>query len=202
MSVTLTDPSAFLNTPGQVGFTPDGDHLIVTTKANGSHIDVFNVRSNGRLSDMPVPNPSATPVPFGFTFDSRGRLVVGEAGTSSVSTYVVHNNGMLTSLGSQTDSQAALCWIDRVGQTYFVANAGSGSVSGFRLDAGGHPSLISTTKVGAGTIDLDHADGGRLLYVQLGGAGSVAELSVMADGSLSSIGTVASSATQEGIIAL
>jgi 6-phosphogluconolactonase (cycloisomerase 2 family) len=198
----VTGSTAFLNTPGQVGFTPDGRHLIVTTKANGSHIDVFNVRANGRLSDTPVANPSATPVPFGFTFDGRGRLVVGEAGTSSVSTYLVHDNGTLTSLGSQTDSQAALCWIDRDGRTYFVANAGSGSVSAFRLDAGGHPNLVGTTSVGPGAIDLDHSNGGRFLYVELGGNGSVAAFSVKTDGSLTSIGTVASSATQEGIVAL
>jgi 6-phosphogluconolactonase (cycloisomerase 2 family) len=194
--------TAFLNTPGQVGFTPDGDHLIVTTKANGSHIDVFSVRGDGRLSDSPVANPSATPVPFGFTFDPRGRLIVGEAGTSSVSAYVVHDNGTLTSLGSQTDSQAALCWIDRAGQTYFVANAGSNSVSAFRLDAGGRPSLIGTTPVGPNAIDLDHSNGGRFLYVQLGGNGTVAAFSVTSDGTLSAIGTVASSATQEGIVAL
>jgi 6-phosphogluconolactonase (cycloisomerase 2 family) len=198
----VSGPTAFLNTPGQVGFTPDGDQLIVTTKANGSHIDVFSVRTDGRLSDAPVANPSARPVPFGFTFDPRGRLVVGEAGTSSVSTYVVHKDDTLTSLGSQTDAQAALCWIDRVAQTYFVANAGSGSVSGFRLDANGHPMLIGTTNAGPGTIDLEHSAGGRFLYVQLGGNGSVAAFGVNSDGSLSSIGTMASSASQEGIVAL
>jgi 6-phosphogluconolactonase (cycloisomerase 2 family) len=194
--------NAFLNTPGQVAFTPDGDHLIVTTKANGSHIDVFNVRNNGRLSETPVANTSATPVPFGITFDSRGRLVVGEAGTSSLSTYVVHDNGTLTSLGSQTDSQAALCWVDRVGDTYFVANAGSGSVSAYRLDAGGHPVFIRTTNVGPGSIDLDHSGNGKFLYVQLGGNGTVGEFSIKPDGTLTSIGTIASSANQEGIVAL
>ena len=33
----------FVNTPGQVGFSPDGSKLIVTTKANGNDIDVFDV---------------------------------------------------------------------------------------------------------------------------------------------------------------
>jgi 6-phosphogluconolactonase (cycloisomerase 2 family) len=198
----VSGPTAFLNTPGQVGFTPDGDQVIVTTKANGSHIDVFRVRPSGRLSDTPVMNSSATPVPFGFTFDARGRLVVGEAGTSSVSTYVVHDDGTLATIGSQTDAQAALCWIDRVGQTYFVANTGSGSVSAFRLDAGGHPMLITTTHVGPGAIDLGHATGGGFLYVQLGGNGSVGAFSINPDGSLGAIGTVASSPTQEGIVAL
>ena len=40
----------FTNTPGQVAFTPDGGQLIVTTKANGNHIDVFGVGASGRLS--------------------------------------------------------------------------------------------------------------------------------------------------------
>ena len=198
----VTGPTQFLNTPGQVGFTPDGDQLIVTTKANGSHIDVFHVHASGRLSRAPVVNNSATPVPFGFVFDPLGRLVVGEAGTSDVSTYVVHNNGTLTSIGSATDAQAALCWIDKVGQTYFVSNAGSGSVSSFRLDAGGHPTLVTTTAVGPGTIDLDHSGDGRFLYVQLGGNGTIGELSVDSAGHLSMIGTVATSPTQEGIVAL
>jgi DNA-binding beta-propeller fold protein YncE len=33
----------FTTTPGQVAFSPDGSQLIVTTKANGNHIDVFGV---------------------------------------------------------------------------------------------------------------------------------------------------------------
>ena len=37
----LTPP--YLNTPGQIGFTPDGQQLVVTTKANGSDIDVFGI---------------------------------------------------------------------------------------------------------------------------------------------------------------
>jgi hypothetical protein len=70
------------------------------------------------------------------------------------------------------------------------------------LDGNGHPSLIGTTNVGPGTIDLHHSNGGKFLYVELGGNGSVAAFSVKSDGSLSSIGSVASSATQEGIVAL
>ena len=40
----------FVNTPGQVAFSPDGSQLIVTTKANGSSIDVFRVGFFGTLS--------------------------------------------------------------------------------------------------------------------------------------------------------
>ena len=194
----------FLTTPGQIGFTPDGRHLIVTTKANasGSHIDVFQVRADGRLSATPVANPSSTPVPFAFTFDAQRQLVVGEAGTSTVATYTVHDNGTVTPIGTASVSQAALCWIARDGDTYFVSNAGSGSVSAFHVGASGQPSLLGTTSVGAGPIDLTVAGHGRFLYVELGGAGTIATLRVGDDGSLTSIGTVAGHAGQEGIVAL
>src|SRR5436853_1260664 len=87
LALANTDPPFFLTSPGQVGFTPDGQQLIVTTKASGSMIDVFGVGENGRLSAAPVVNSSATPVPFAFTFAPSGRLVTGEAGASSVTTY-------------------------------------------------------------------------------------------------------------------
>ena len=52
---------AFLNTPGQIGFTPDGRHLVVTTKANGSAIDVFDVTPTGSVTGPPVVNPFGHP---------------------------------------------------------------------------------------------------------------------------------------------
>src|SRR5205085_5401634 len=90
-----SSPPFFLTSPGQVGFTPDGTQLIVTTKGSGSNIDVFEVRGDGRLSTSPVRNPSATPVPFAFTFTPSGRLAAGEAANSDVSTYRIDPSGTL-----------------------------------------------------------------------------------------------------------
>ena len=59
---------------------PTACRLIVTTKASGSIIDVFDVGPSGKLRAAPVANPSATPVPFAFSFDPFGRLVMVEAG--------------------------------------------------------------------------------------------------------------------------
>ncbi len=53
----------FTNTPGQVAFSPDGDELIVTTKANGNDIDVFGVGFLGYLSAGPVVNSEPGTVP-------------------------------------------------------------------------------------------------------------------------------------------
>ena len=102
------NPPNFLTSPGQVGFTPGGRKLIVTTKASDSHILVFRVRRDGTLSAAPVVNNSATPVPFAFTFSPQGRLVDGEAGMSTVTTYVINRNGTLTDPKSARRSDGAL----------------------------------------------------------------------------------------------
>ena len=128
--------------------------------------------------------------------------MVGEAGTSSASTYVVHRDGSLEHIASASDAQQALCWILRIGDDYFVSNTGSGTVSDFRVDRRGDPSVVGTTSVGPGPIDLASPRGGAFLYAQLGGAGQVAAFKVERDGRLAALGTVPSSADQEGIVAV
>ena len=75
----------FTHTPGQVAFSPDGRQLIVTTKGNGSDIDVFAVAPFGRLSATPVVNSEPGAVPFAVTFDQEGHLIVADAGTNALS---------------------------------------------------------------------------------------------------------------------
>jgi 6-phosphogluconolactonase (cycloisomerase 2 family) len=185
------DPPNFLTAPGQVGFAPDGSKLLVTTKASTSAIDVFAVGADGRLSAAPVVNPSATPVPFAFTFASSGRLVSGEAGTSSVTTYAVAPAGTLTDPRSQSDGQAALCWILRVGGFYYVSNTASNTLSSFEIDAAGQPSLLSAVAATTNPGPIDLASSGGFLYAQTGTNGTVDEFHVESDGTLEPIGTVA-----------
>jgi 6-phosphogluconolactonase (cycloisomerase 2 family) len=190
LGLANSNPPNFLTSPGQVGFTPDGHQLLVTTKASTSSIDVFQVGAGGLLSAAPVGNPSATPVPFAFTFDPAGRLVSGEAGTSSVTTYRVGLTGTLSDPKSQSDGQAALCWIIRVGSFYYVANTGSNNVSSFRIDPTGQPSLLAAvaTTTNPGPIDL--ASSGSFLYVETGVNGTVDGFFVRPDGALVPIGSV------------
>ncbi|HKD33688.1 MAG TPA: hypothetical protein VKB73_09490 [Gaiellaceae bacterium] len=183
------DPPNFLMSPGQVGFTPDGRQLLVTTKASTSSIDVFGVGDDGRLSASPVANPSATPVPFAFAFGA-GRLVSGEAATSSVTTYVLGTGGTLSDPRSASDGQTALCWIVQVGDVYFVSNTGSNNVSSFTVDSGGTPSLLQAVAATTNPGPIDLATGGGYLYVETGANGTVDEFAVNADGTLGSIGTV------------
>ena len=192
LGLANSTPPNFLTAPGQVGFTPNGRDLIVTTKASTSAIDVFHVRYDGRLSAAPVVNPSATPVPFAFTFNPAGRLVAGEAGASSVTTYRIEQGGTLTDPRSQGDGQAALCWILRVGGFYYVSNTASNNLSGYRIDASGQPSLLTPSGIAAGTNPgpIDLASSGNFLYAETGINGTVDEFSVESDGTLTPLGSV------------
>jgi Lactonase, 7-bladed beta-propeller len=184
-------PPFFLTSPGQVGFTPDGAKLIVTTKASTSSIDVFAVQPDGRLSAAPVVNPSATPVPFAFSFTPSGRLAAGEAGTSSVTTYAVQADGSLADAKSLSDGQVALCWIEPARGFYYVANTGSNTLSGYTIGADGQPSLIGTVATTEpGPIDLAASSDGSFLYGETGLTSTVDEYQVESDGTLTKLGTV------------
>ena len=190
LGLANSNPPDFLTSPGQVGFTPFGNKLIVTTKASGSHIDVFHVRRDGTLSATPVMNPSATPVPFAFTFTPQGRLASGEAAMSSLTTYRLNGDGTLSDPRSQSDGQTALCWIVRAGGFYYVSNTGSNNVSSFRVGPDGQPTLLNAVAAGTNMGPIDSTVSGRYLYVQTGTAGTVDEFRINGDGSLSPIGSV------------
>jgi 6-phosphogluconolactonase (cycloisomerase 2 family) len=192
LGLANTDPPNFLTSPGQVGFTPDGGKVIVTTKASKSTIEVFRVRPDGRLSRSSVSNPSATPVPFAFVFDAAGRLVAGEAGMSSVTTYAIGRDGRLSGAQSASDGQAALCWIVEARGFHYVSNTGSNTLSSFRIDAAGRPTLVNAVAAAtpAGPIDMAVPSSEEFLYAQTGTAGTVEEFRVEGDGSLTRLGSV------------
>jgi hypothetical protein len=180
---------AFLNTPGQIGFTPDGRHLVVTTKANGSSIDVFNLTPSGSVAGAPVANPSATPVPFGFTFDRVGHLVVTEAATSALTTYSIAPGGTLTELGSTADGLAALCWVTTNGTFFFGANAGSATVTSYTIGSTGVPTVVGSATTDPGPVDLAASPDGHSLFVETGANDVVDSFAVQANGSLVATGS-------------
>ena len=200
------DPTAtpqFTNTPGQVAFSPDGSQLIVTTKANGNDVDVYSVRRDGNLSSGAVVNAEAGTVPFAISFDKAGHLVIADAGTNALSTYALAGDGTIALIDSVGTGQSATCWVARVGGTFYASNAGSASVSGYRIGWNGQLTLLGQTSTDAGTVDASGSAGGRYLYVQTGGNGIVDEFQINPDHSLTEIGsvTVADAAGGEGIAA-
>jgi 6-phosphogluconolactonase (cycloisomerase 2 family) len=193
----------FVNTPGQVAFSPDGSRLIVTTKANGSSIDVFRIGFFGRLSKAVV-NAEPGTVPFAVTFDRAGNLVVTEAGTNAVATFALHENGTITLLHAVPTNQAATCWIVGPDGNFYASNAGSASVTRVRSGGAGSLTVLGNTGTDPGSVDAAISSHGRYLYVQTGGSGIVDEFRIDGDGSLTAIGsvTVAQAIGGEGIVAI
>jgi DNA-binding beta-propeller fold protein YncE len=211
----------FTASPPQLGFSPDGKHLVVTTKS-ANNIDVFAVARDGRLSARPVSTRSNGDVPFSFVFDRKGHLLVTEAAKSGVSSYALRKNGTLKVITASVESgQQVLCWIARAGQFFYGTNPGSSTVSLYAVDGagrvtiGGKRGAIATAggataaeqvaaaaeqaaagkpagkAPGAGPIDLAATADGKLLYVQNTLAGTVEGFRVGNDGSLKLVTTLA-----------
>ncbi len=181
----------FVTTPGQVAFAGDGSQLVVTTKANTSAIDVFAVQTSGLLSSTPTVNPLPGTVPFAITLDRAGHLVVAEAGTNAVASFALAAGGTISPLGSVATGQQATCWVVRVGDRFYLSNAGSGTLSTVQSTNGARTlTLLGQTATDAGTVDAAASRDGRDLYVQTGGAGIVDEFAIGAGGALTPIGSV------------
>ncbi len=199
------DPTAtpeFTHTPGQVAFAPNGDQLLVTTKANGNDVIVFGVDAAGRLG-APTLNALPDTVPFATAFDAFGHLLLTEAGPNAVVSFAVRHSGGLTQLQSLATTQIATCWIVEANGFGYASNAGSGSVTGVSSASDGALALVGQTSTDGGTVDAASSSDGRFLYVQTGAAGIVDEYRTNSNGSLTQIGaiTVPHAAGAEGIAA-
>ncbi|WP_437995738.1 3-carboxymuconate cyclase [Sorangium sp. So ce185] len=195
-----TIPPSLGATPGQIGFSPDGEVLVVAGKGS-NQIHVFPVSGRGFPSDAPVTTISRGLVPFDFAFDRRGHLLVAEVGgdgvpatgdTSAVSSYGIRADGSLAVISDTVDTfQRATCWIAGApGSRYvFTANTGSDTVSGLQVDARGALTLLdggvsASFPAGTAPIDLTMTRDGRFLYTLNAGAGTIAAFQVSRDGSL------------------
>jgi 6-phosphogluconolactonase (cycloisomerase 2 family) len=183
-------------------FNPSGRILVVTEKAT-NQISTYVVDKDG-LASGPNAQASAGVTPFGFAFDDRGRLFVSEAfggapDASAASSYSLSSSGLLTVITpSEGTTETSACWlvVTEGGRFAYVANTGSGTISGYRIGPDGSLTLLDadgvTAVTGAGSAPADSAlsVGSQFLYTRNGGTDSIAEFKVEADGSLTSIGTV------------
>jgi 6-phosphogluconolactonase (cycloisomerase 2 family) len=192
LGLSNTTPPDFHHGAGQVSYTPNGQHLIVTTKLSTNSYDVFSVAPNGLLGATPTVTPAVNALPFSFTFDASGNVVATEAATSSVTIYQVEQNGSLSSLGTVSDGQSALCWISGANGYFFGSNAGSANVSSFSELAANSPVLVNATAAAAhaGTTDSVVSPNGKYLYVESGGAGTIDAFSIGSTGSLTPLETL------------
>lgn len=189
----------FITAPAQVGLTPDGRTLVVTTKANNT-IVTFPVHRDGTLGSAIV-TPSQGPVPFSFVFDRDGNLQVQQAGDGRNASYAVRRDSSLRPLGvSEPSGGAALCWSVRVGNYLFGVNAGSGTITSWALRRDG-TSVIDEAVAGSasgGLIDVAASRGGRYLYALNAVTGTVDAFANDRDGGLTPAGGVSGLPTLDG----
>ena len=173
----------------QISFQPNGNHLIVTERVNNA-IEVFPVHHG--YAGPATSTPSAGATPYGFDFDFHGQVLVSEA-AGSASSYGLGRRLHVVS-PAVSDTQAAPCWLVSTpnGRWAYVVNAGSASVSSYRVGANGSLTLVAavaaSTGTGTGPTDATVTPNGRSLDVRLG-SGAVAAFHIAADGSLASTGT-------------
>jgi len=185
--------------PAQVSFTADGDAVVVTERAT-SLIDTFLVGDDG-LASVGKSFTSAGTTPFGFDVGKHDRVFVSEAqggaaNASSASSYQISEDGDLTVIsGAVRTEQTAACWLitSQDGRFVYTANAGSGSISGFRVGHHGTLELLDadgqTGVTGPNThpTDMVQSCDGRFLYSLNNGNGTISAFRAMPDGSLQSL---------------
>jgi 6-phosphogluconolactonase len=184
--------------PAQISFDSDGSVLVVTEKATNL-IDTYQVR-RGR-AQASVTHPSAGQTPFGFAFDKAEHLIVSEAfggatGVSALSSYKIHENKFELISASVGTTQTAACWvvISKNGKYAYTTNAGSGSISSYRIGKKGDLTLLEAqvglTGTGSSPIDMAISNNGQFLYALNSGASTISAFRVQADGGLVLLGEV------------
>jgi 6-phosphogluconolactonase (cycloisomerase 2 family) len=180
--------------PAQVGFSREGDMLIVTERLT-NRITTFALDQFG-IPGTPQSTASSGATPFGFRVNLDGFLIVSEAGggangLSAASSYAVKDQGTLAVIsGSVPTLQAAACWIGVTadGQYAYTGNAGSGTVTGFAV--GDQGALTRLTGPG-GTVATGGASptemavlGRQVLYVLNRNSGGIGVFEIRKDGTL------------------
>ncbi len=185
--------------PAQVGFSPDGDVLLVTEKASNK-LTSYRVGAYGKIG-APVVTPSAGATPFGFAFDRRGHALVSEAFGGAANASALSSYGFedwapakpITISASVGTTQTAACWVVVTpnGRYAYTTNTGSGSISSYAVQRR-TGKLVLTQGVaatsGAGPIDAAVAADGRRLYVLSSGSNTLGAYSIGSDGALVNVG--------------
>jgi 6-phosphogluconolactonase (cycloisomerase 2 family) len=181
--------------PAQVGFSSDGDVLVVTEKTT-SRIASWPVGKKGTLGPIVV-TPSSGPTPFGFAFDRRNHLIVSEAPLSTTSSYGFDRRDSATPMlisASVPNGQGAACWVAITPNSRFAytANATTSNVSSYRIKRSGEIQLLlsaaGSTGNGAGALDLAIPPGGRRLYALAPNSQQIVAFYIEHDGALTFFG--------------
>ena len=186
--------SADNTNPAQIGFSSDGEVLVVTEKDTGL-IDTFTVDNDGALNDAKRFQSSGQ-TPFGFAV-RRHDLIVTEAfggalDASAASSYDLDRDGDLKAISRTVPTtETSACWaiVTENGRFAYTANTGSGTISGYRLAPDGALSLLNAdgvtgiTGANSSPADMTLSLNSKFLYCR-NGNGTISAFRVNDNGSL------------------
>jgi 6-phosphogluconolactonase (cycloisomerase 2 family) len=191
--------------PAQVAFDRLGRNVVVTEKTTNL-IDTWPARPDGRLGAATF-TASAGATPFGFVFDPRNHLLVSEAAASTMSSYrfpgdMPHVPEVVSA--AVPTGQVAACWAAATpdGRLAFTADAGTGAISSFEVDARGALTLAQSAAEivpDSHPLDMVVSASGKRLFVLNTGNGTIASFGVGIHGRLHPLATVAVPATAAGL---
>lgn len=200
----IPDSTQFLsaNATGgsSISISPDGQFVAIVERL-ANKIDTFRVNADGTLQ-AGVFNSSPAPGSFSATFAPDGKLIVSETGPagatngSAISSYTVLANGTLSPVTQSLPTfGAANCWntITPDGKFVYVSNAGSATISGFAIGAGGVLTPIANTVVGnnpqgATNLDIAISGDGNYLVTLDSAIGAISVYSIQSNGQLTPVG--------------
>jgi 6-phosphogluconolactonase len=191
--------------PRSLTINPDGNTLYIANV--GGSVDAYVIGSDGTLSTV-----SGTPFAAGagalaIGIDPTGSFAyVANDTAASISEYTVDGtSGALTAVAGSplaTTTRPQALAFDPAGTHLYAANVTADNQVGvFAIDAtSGALSLQTAVAVGAGPVALTVDPAGQYLYVVNGTADTVNAFAIAADGSLSSLGAIATGSQPHAIV--
>jgi 6-phosphogluconolactonase len=177
-----------------VSFDRGGDALVVTEKIAGM-IDTWQVGHDGMAANHQA-FMSEGVWPFGFAVGRGNRIFVSEAdagvaNASSTSSYQLTDSDSLADISAKVATeQTAACWLALTydGSYVYTANAGSATISGFRVGADGSLKLLTDSslpaKTGMHPADMAFSADGNTLFSLNNGDGTISAFGIKFDGAL------------------
>jgi 6-phosphogluconolactonase (cycloisomerase 2 family) len=187
--------------PAQVEFSPDGKTVVVTSgfqDETTGRIHGYLVQADGTLKEGPAspvaPKGASGVVGFSWSPDSN-RVYVSNFRGSSVIVYDVDRKtgGVKQMSEPYGDAEKAACWtaLSAAGNTLYVANFVSNSISSFDVATNGKLTLLATTPRRGGmdpdTKDIEISKDGKFLYAVASGAKEIAVFRIGDKGKLTEL---------------
>jgi 6-phosphogluconolactonase (cycloisomerase 2 family) len=161
--------------PGQIGFSPDGNVLVVSEKFptdSPGRMSTFTVGADGYATGPRV-TPSDAIFPFGFAFANRNQLFVADnfydaTGAGALSSWIVGGDGSLTLVSSIVPTlQTGTCWAETTkdGRYVLTSNTGASTLSVFSIDKqSAQVKLVNAFPASSGPTDFNFSHDGRYLF--------------------------------------